>query len=94
MCLGGDEFIVFAPDVPAAYEAEPIISRIFKNIADAKVEELGSRRVTVSIGAALCPRGTVMSFADLYKQADNCVYVSKRQGGNLSTFCRSSDVSG
>lgn len=86
MRLGGDEFVVFAPDVYTEKEAEAFIRRICENIVEAKVEELGERRVYVSIGATFCPKNKSMTFAELYKQADSCVYESKREKGNTATF--------
>ena len=41
--------------------------------------------VTASVGAAVFP-GDGKSFEELYKSADNALYVSKRHGKNQLTF--------
>ena len=89
MRLGGDEFVAFAPGVVTKEVGVQIISRLFESIAEAEISELGDRKVCVSVGAAFCPKGTVMPFADLYKMADNCVYESKKSEGNTYTFADS-----
>ena len=70
-----------------------IIDRVFRNIYQTDIEELGDRRVFVSVGAAFCPAGIVVPFKDLYKQADTCAYESKKRTGNTYTFASADELS-
>lgn len=93
MRLGGDEFVAFAPGVVTEEAGMHIIDRVFRNIYQTDIEELGDRRVFVSVGAAFCPEGTVVAFNDLYKQADTCAYESKKRTGNTYTFASADESS-
>ncbi|MBQ6915661.1 MAG: diguanylate cyclase, partial [Kiritimatiellae bacterium] len=86
MRLGGDEFVAYAPDVLTEENGGTILSRLFRNIADAHIAELGDYPVYVSVGAAFCQYDELLPFAELYKRADLCAYESKKTMGNAVTF--------
>ncbi len=79
---GGEELVVALPETgldQAALVAERIRQAIERNeVAD------GERRVrvTVSIGAAVCPAAGVRSVADLLQVADAALYRAKHDGRN------------
>lgn len=88
MRLGGDEFVAFAPDVLTEETGGCIISRLFTNITEAKIDGLGDYRVYVSAGAAFCGYDELLPFDELYRRADGCAYESKKTVGNAVTFYR------
>ncbi|MCR4953556.1 MAG: diguanylate cyclase [Treponema sp.] len=56
------------------------------NVMDKITEELGERKIYVSVGA-YCHNGKKnLNFKDLYKLADQCTYTSKKKEGNAVTF--------
>ena len=77
--LGGDEFFVFmtnCTDGDAPLQKARQIGQLFKNtyrVNDAEVN------ISASIGIALFPREGI-SFAALYKSADDALYEAKRRG--------------
>ncbi len=83
MRLGGDEFAAFAPGVYDRQEATGILTRFFDNLENVTVGE-GTGRITVSVGAVLCPPGRTTCFRTLYDSADRAMYESKRTGGKFS----------
>ena len=88
MRLGGDEFVAYAVGVHNKDEGTHVINRLFKNIEKIQLEELGYRRVCVSIGAYCYDGKDAMTFKDLYNIADKGTYQSKKAEGNAITFCK------
>lgn len=86
MRLGGDEFVAYAPGVVDREVGSNILERMFRDLSNTVVAEMGEHRVHGSAGVSFCPKGEVMAFADLYKQADLSVYESKKKSGNSYTF--------
>ena len=84
--LGGDEFAVMAHDIENKEQGEKIIRRFFDILDDMEIRELGGYQITVSVGAVLADEGSNEDFENLYKKADSCVYLSKRQKGNALNF--------
>jgi diguanylate cyclase (GGDEF)-like protein len=75
--IGGDEFIVFAPecDLQGAEEiAQKIVARLSK-----QEMLLAGVRISVSIGIAV-DQGTDADFARMYRQADEALYQARREG--------------
>ncbi|MEG0972010.1 MAG: diguanylate cyclase [Lachnospiraceae bacterium] len=76
--IGGDEFLVYLPDV----ESEDAALWIAQNLHTALVQlspEPGAPNITASIGMAVFPHGTV-EFYDLYRYADEALYLRKDKG--------------
>mgnify|MGYP002622905896 CR=1 FL=1 len=85
MRLGGDEYAVYAVDVPDEDYGANIIIRLFKEIDDIFIAELGDRKISISLGSALFHAGEKLSFEELYKRADLATYESKKVKGNYHT---------
>ncbi len=92
MRLGGDEFVAYAPGVLNEETGMHIVDRIFEMMNRVKIEELKNDPVCVSAGVAFCPEGEIVSFTELYKKADICVYESKKKSGNTVTFYHFKDT--
>lgn len=77
--LGGDEFLIFVPDISDVQ----FLSHYAEHIVQGVREAFLCRRyaVTVSLGAALCVKDCG-GFKNLYKQADMALYTVKRNGRN------------
>ncbi len=86
MRLGGDEFAVYAPGVVNREAAERVVQRLFASLEATKIEELGERKIYVSLGAAFWNGVEQVSFDELYKRADNSLYDSKKEEGYKVNF--------
>lgn len=86
MRLGGDEFAAFAPGVYSQDEGSEIIKRVFDQLANTRIPELGARKIMVSVGAAFYKDTDTFTFEELYKRADSCTYISKEHVGNHAEF--------
>lgn len=84
--LGGDEFAFYAVGITEQWEGQMIINRFFSMIEKIDIPELGDRKITVSLGAAIYTVDDECSFEELYKRADTATYTSKKTVGNCSTF--------
>ena len=82
---GGDEFMVFLKDIREITMIERVGKKIEQFFHQFEVGEYVKYSVTASVGAAVFP-GDGRTFEDLYKSADNALYVSKRHGKNQLTF--------
>jgi diguanylate cyclase (GGDEF)-like protein len=79
---GGEEFTILLPETGIA-EATLVAEKLRRSIAESKIKptskEVGTIRLTVSIGVANLKEEDV-SFFDLHKRADTCLYAAKNQG--------------
>ena len=82
---GGDEFMVFLKDIRDITMIEREGKKIEQFFHQFEVGEYVKYSVTASVGAAVFP-GDGKSFEELYKAADNALYVSKRHGKNQLSF--------
>ena len=82
---GGDEFMVFLKDIRDITMIEREGKKIEQFFHQFEVGEYVKYSVTASVGAAVFP-GDGNTFENLYKSADNALYVSKRHGKNQLTF--------
>ncbi|MFZ3114814.1 MAG: EAL domain-containing protein [Syntrophales bacterium] len=83
--VGGDEFILLAPDIAQAQDAAKTVHRLLKEISEPY--DLGNREVfmSASIGIALYPDdGTEVD--DLLKNADAAMGCAKNEGKNNYQF--------
>ena len=83
MRLGGDEFAAFFVGNHNEENAKSIFDRVFKDISAINFPPLEDT-VSVSIGACFC--AGKKNFDEVYKEADTCVYLSKKQQGNSFTI--------
>ena len=86
--LGGDEFAVFAPSVSDIEAGNGIIGRFIRKLDAIRIDEIGDRMVTISMGVTLVPKKCEMTFEELYRYIDARVYESKKKEGNSVTFGR------
>ena len=85
--LGGDEFLLLAPEIDSDSQAEAIASHILKRISDPF--EVGALTLTtsLSVGIALYPQdGT--SAESLIASSDRALYGAKALGKNCFAFVR------
>lgn len=80
MRMGGDEFVVYATDIPDEMVAKSVIERFLKNISDIRIEQLNDMTVSVSLGAVLCNSSSRLD--DCMEKADSVMYECKKAGGN------------
>ena len=84
MRLGGDEFAAFFVGIDNVNNAQVVLERIFEDISAIQFEPL-EEGITVSVGGYI-KKGNI-DFDRIYKEADSCVYLSKKNKGNSFT-CR------
>ncbi len=78
--IGGEEFGIFLPGSDAA-QAETVAERIRETINDATFRPDGNRRkLSVSVGGAVFDHR--ISFNDLFRYADQQLYLAKHNGRN------------
>ncbi|MCF0216866.1 MAG: GGDEF domain-containing protein [Fibrobacteraceae bacterium] len=84
--LGGDEFLVFTKGLRTEEMGSKIISRLFSNLDEIKIEGHDDFNISISVGAAFTDDD--FNFEKLYEQADACTYQSKKIMGKSFTFHR------
>jgi len=89
--LGGDEFAAYAIGITDEEHAQIVVNRLFNLIDKIDIEELGDRKITLSLGAALFNVKDNCTFAELYKRADSAAYESKKVQGNCATFYKAGE---
>lgn len=83
--LGGDEFVVFLPKL---HNNSWLVNRLDKLVEELNRTFIGDEavcEVSASIGVAMYPKDGV-SFDELYRNADNAMYESKKGGKNKYTI--------
>lgn len=84
--IGGDEFLIFLPN---CIDPEIIRERVTKFLDDISEINISAGehipRIGASIGIALTPEDG-NSFKDLFKHADEALYLSKQNGKNQYAF--------
>ena len=83
--MGGDEFTVILTELPGSSRLEGILQKILRVLAE--VFQLGNEQVFVSasIGITLFPTDAT-DIEDLFKNADQALYVAKGAGRNRFRF--------
>ena len=76
-CLGGDEFLLFVPDISRDASAQ-LVKNIFAQFQAAKESDLEIRGAAMSAGLCMTHRG--QAFADCYVKADKALYYVKQNG--------------
>lgn len=82
--IGGDEFVVYSPDMPENQIAEWVarIRRIFDHTFEGKSQ---AYRITCSLGVAVCPKDG-QTFEALFQCADQALSMAKMEGRDR--WCR------
>ena len=75
--LGGDEFLLFVPDISRDASAQ-LAKNIFAQFQAAKASDLEIRGAAMSAGLCMTHRG--QAFADCYVKADKALYYVKQNG--------------
>lgn len=75
--LGGDEFLLFVPDISRDASAQ-LVKNIFAQFQAAKESDLEIRGAAMSAGLCMTHRG--QAFADCYVKADKALYYVKQNG--------------
>ena len=77
--IGGDEFLIFMEGITSEEFAVRRMENLQQYLGELPIEELEEHTLTCSMGAAFMPKdGT--TFEELYKQADEALYTTKRNG--------------
>jgi len=86
--IGGDEFVVLAPNLPPD-DSGSFAARLTRQIeAPYELEDIGRLRIGVSVGYACAPEDG-SSLADLYRMADSALYQVKGTAkGTHKRFCQ------
>ena len=84
--LGGDEFAAYAIGITDSAYGKALVQGFFQMIDLVNIPELGDRKISISIGAAIFHEQSEKTFAEIYKQADSAAYKSKKTEGNCLTF--------
>ena len=85
--LGGDEFSAVIEGYSSRESGKGIIDTLFREIEELDIPELVGSRFFTSVGVAFFGReGDSRDFEQLYKGADECVYLSKKTEGNKVNF--------
>ncbi len=80
--LGGDEFLIFVPDIPDTALLENRAQLVVETVRRVMTDEAGKGvAITASVGVAYA-QDTGMTFDKMYRRADQAMYQAKRAGGN------------
>lgn len=86
MRLGGDEFAIFVPELLDESHAEKFINKIFVEMEKISITEICERKISVSLGGSFYSGVTKKSFDELYRETDEAMYRSKKNGGHCATI--------
>ena len=81
--LGGDEFLLFLPDI-SQDEAGQLIEGILKKYSSEKDKERETCGASLSCGLCMCSKGE--KFEECYIKADKALYYQKQNGKNNFIF--------
>lgn len=84
--IGGDEFIILMKNIGSREIALKRVETMLEEIRCTKHEELDGQHITFSIGVVFSPESGV-TFKDLYLNADQALYQTKRGGRDHYTVC-------
>ena len=83
--FGGDEFLVFSRDVCGGTLLEELAEKIVEQFHGVCAEELGSHRVSCSVGVSRCPADGA-DFQTLFQRCDRALYQAKQDGKDRIAF--------
>lgn len=75
--LGGDEFLLFMPNVSKESAAQQM-EELFGKFHNIKADDIEIRKVSLSAGLCMCEKGD--SYEDCYSKADKALYYVKQNG--------------
>lgn len=79
--VGSDEFVVVCEQASVEHDlADKIAVRLLAELSEPVDTPFGERRLTASIGVALCPAGETMSAKDLLQAGEKAMYRAKMTG--------------
>lgn len=81
--LGGDEFLIFVPEL-SKEEADELIEAIFGGFAKKKEKNIEFNEASLSSGLCMTNKGD--SFSDCYAKADKALYYIKQNGKSGYSF--------
>ncbi|MGN1349818.1 MAG: GGDEF domain-containing protein [Anaerovoracaceae bacterium] len=82
--LGGDEFAMYLPGLLEDGQADIFIKRVFDGLENIRIPEMGDQKIYISLGATFYKDGAP-SFDQLYREADEAMYESKKVEGYHAT---------
>lgn len=77
--FGGDEFLMFLQDVPDFVWIQEKLDKLNHELSQDVVMNGNICKISASIGAAVCKHGE-LDFDELYRRADQALYVAKKKG--------------
>lgn len=86
MRLGGDEFAVFVADYGKSYALDAKLEQLMREIQSIRISEMPGYVPSISIGVAIYDGNSATTFEQLYTQADQSLYESKKHEGCWVTF--------
>jgi diguanylate cyclase (GGDEF)-like protein/PAS domain S-box-containing protein len=89
--MGGDEFLVLAPELESETQVEILAGRILEKVSQPFLLEEATLSPTFSLGVALYPRHGTTPEA-LIANADRALYAAKRRGKNCYAFAHSESL--
>ncbi len=91
--IGGDEFLILLRDIPNEDLVHSRCELLLNTFHDLMEQNAPGLNVSCSIGAALIPaHGT--GYTDLFRRADESLYISKSKGKNTYTLYNPLEVAG
>ena len=81
MRLGGDEFAFYAVGIKTPENAHECLARLMKRMDAISIDNV-PEKISISLGAVLCPAVEKYSFEQVYRRADQKLYESKKQIGS------------
>ena len=83
--VGGDEFVIFIPNLKSSDEITEFSKRLKRDIEEPFIVEAQAIVVDVSLGATIFPQDG-LTFETLYRNADMAMYRAKEVGGATLRF--------
>lgn len=82
MRLGGDEFALYSTTILDEKEMVEIINKFFDGFNNIQLSNVEDYRIEVSIGMVKFDGTNFKDFNDIYRKADNNLYLAKKHSGN------------
>ncbi|WP_128253617.1 GGDEF domain-containing protein [Falsirhodobacter deserti] len=86
--MGGDEFTLLFPGTPDPAQVQAITTRILDRLAEPIVAGTDSYRISASIGATLSSYYNAPDPARMMEEADQALYMAKREGRGCMRLAR------
>lgn len=86
MRLGGDEFATYSPYVTSKEIGIQLLHRLQKNVSEISIPEMNGEKMSISIGAIITTDSSSNTFDVVYKDADDAMYHSKKNGRGQFTL--------